>query len=140
MYAGFAAIAFLTSELVAKPLVHETHGGQLTFPSGNVTAACATAVALWLALHPLLGRRSRGALLLLGTVWVLLMSVAVVGAQWHTVFDAFGSVLLSLGVIAAGGAVFERWQPKGRVGPDDREPSSMATHEDAALTSGVTSR
>jgi hypothetical protein len=107
VYAAFAAVVFLVSEHVAKPLVHETYKGNLTFPSGNVTAVCATAVAMWLAYYPLLGRRARSVTLLLGAAWVSLMSVAVVGAHWHTPFDALGSVLLSLG-IAAGGAIFER--------------------------------
>ncbi len=31
--------------------------GQLSFPSGNVTAVCATALAMWIALYPVLGMR-----------------------------------------------------------------------------------
>jgi membrane-associated phospholipid phosphatase len=136
VYAGFAAVAFLMSELVAKPLVHETHDGHLTFPSGNVTAVCATAVAMWLALRPLLRRWARGVTLLLGAAWVLLMSVAVVGAHWHTPFDALGSVLLSLGIITAGGAFYEPGEPRGPTGTVDLDASWLAT-EDDALTSDV---
>ena len=105
VYAAFAAVVFLVSEHAAKPLVHETYKGTLTFPSGNVTAVCATAVAMWLGYYPLIGRRARSVTLLFGAAWVLLMSVAVVGAHWHTPFDALGSVLLSLGIVAAGGAI-----------------------------------
>jgi membrane-associated phospholipid phosphatase len=133
VYAGFAAVAFLLSDYVAKPLVHETDKGHLTFPSGNVTAVCATAVAMWLALHPLLGRLSRSVTLLLGAAWVLLISVAVVGAHWHTPFDALGSVLLSLGVIAAGGAVFERVQQRATTGTDVGGASRLATRADPGL-------
>jgi membrane-associated phospholipid phosphatase len=111
VYAGFAVVALLLSERVAKPLVHETYHGLLTFPSGNVTAVCATALAMWLALYPRLGDRTRVVTGLLGVVWVLLMSVAVTGAHWHTPFDALGAVLLSVGIVAAGGAVFERATP-----------------------------
>lgn len=116
VYAGFAAVAFLMSEHVAKPLVHETYNGQLTFPSGNVTAACATAVAMWMALYPRLGRWARIITFALGTAWVLLMSLAVVGAHWHTPFDALGSVLLSIGVVTAGAAVYERGANRGATG------------------------
>ena len=42
------------------------------------------------------------------------MSLAVVGARWHTPLDAIGSVLLSVGVVTAGAAVFE---PAGTLGP-----------------------
>lgn len=137
VYAGFAAVTFLVSEHVAKPLVHETFAHQLTFPSGNVTAVCATSMAMWLALYPVLGKSARGVTLFLGAAWVLLMSLAVVGAHWHTPFDALGSVLLSLGLITAGAAIFERGA-SGRPATTVGEGTvSMATGEDAAMTSGV---
>ena len=50
--------AFLVNEHIAKPLVGRTYYGELTFPSGHVTMACATAFAMWLALFPLLGASS----------------------------------------------------------------------------------
>jgi len=106
-YAALAAWALLISEQVIKPLVQRTYYGELTFPSGNVTAVSATALAMWLALGPLLGRRPRHVTLVLGAEWVLLMSLAVVGALWHTPLDAIGSVLLSVGVVTAGAAVVE---------------------------------
>jgi len=113
-YAALAAWALLISEDGVKPLVQRTYYGELTFPSGNVTAVSATALAMWLALGPLLGRRPRHVTLVLGGEWVLLMSLAVVGARWHTPLDAIGSVLLSVGVVTAGAAVFE---PAGAPGP-----------------------
>jgi membrane-associated phospholipid phosphatase len=106
-YAALAAWAVLISEQGIKPLVQRTYYGELTFPSGNVTAVSATALAMWLALGPLLGQRPRHVTLVLGAEWVLLMSLAVVGALWHTPLDAIGSVLLSVGVVTAGAAVFE---------------------------------
>ena len=69
----------LISEDGIKPLVQRTYYGELTFPSGNVTAVSATALAMWLALGPLVGKRERHVLLVLGGGWVLLMSLAVVG-------------------------------------------------------------
>jgi membrane-associated phospholipid phosphatase len=113
-YAVLAALALLISEHGIKPLVQRTYYGELTFPSGNVTAVSATALAMWLALRPLLDRQSRHVTLVLGVEWVLLMSLAVVGARWHTPLDAIGSVLLSVGVVTAGAAVFE---PAGTLGP-----------------------
>lgn len=107
VYAVFALVALVISEHVAKPLVGRTYDGELTFPSGNVTAVSATAVAMWLALYPLLGERARKVALVIGVAWVLLMSLAVVGALWHTPLDAVGSILLSVGIVTAGAAVFE---------------------------------
>jgi membrane-associated phospholipid phosphatase len=107
VYAVLATVALLLNELVAKPLVQRTYNKELTFPSGHVTAVSATALAMWLALYPLLGKRARNVTLVLGVTWALLMSLAVVGAQWHTPLDAVGSILLSVGIVTAGAAVFE---------------------------------
>jgi membrane-associated phospholipid phosphatase len=107
VYAALAAAALLISEHVAKPLVQRTYYGELTFPSGHVTAISATALAMWLALYPLLGRRMRNITFVLGVAWTLLISLAVVGAQWHTPVDVVGSILLSVGIVTAGAAVFE---------------------------------
>ena len=111
-YAAFAVTALLVSEHVAKPLVQRTYQGEFTFPSGNVTAVAATAAAMGLALYPLVPQWARLVTLLLGASWVLFMSSAVVGAHWHTPVDDVGSVLLALGVVAAGGAIFEPIAPR----------------------------
>ncbi len=114
VYAVLAAGALLINDHVVKPLVHRTYYGELTFPSGNVTAVCATALAMWLALGPSFGNRTRRATLVLGVAWAVLMSLAVVGAHWHTPLDAVGSILLSIGIVTAGAAVFE---PAGTARP-----------------------
>jgi membrane-associated phospholipid phosphatase len=106
-YTALAAAALLISEHVAKPLVQRTYYGELTFPSGSVTAVSVTALAMWLALYPSLGRRARTIMLVLGVAWTLLMSAAVVGAHWHTPLDAVGSILLSVGIVCAGAVAFE---------------------------------
>ena len=106
-YAGLAASAVLISENVAKPLVQRTYQAELTFPSGHVTIASASALAAWLALYPLLGKWARNIVLVLGVAWTVLMSLAVVGAHWHTPVDAVGSVLLSVGIVSAGAVAFE---------------------------------
>jgi membrane-associated phospholipid phosphatase len=107
VYAAFATAALLISENLGKPLVQRTYHGFLTYPSGHVTAVSATALAMWLALYPLTGKRVRSVMLVLSIAWILCMSLAVVGAQWHTPLDAVGSILLSVGVVTAGAAVFE---------------------------------
>lgn len=107
VYAALGAAALLISELVAKPLVHRTFDTELTFPSGHVTAVSATALALWLALYPLLGTRARIVTFALGVGWTLLMSLAVVGAAWHTPVDAVGSMLLAVGIVTVGAALME---------------------------------
>jgi membrane-associated phospholipid phosphatase len=108
VYAALAATALLVSNDVAKPLVQRSYYGEPTFPSGNVTAVSATALAMWLALHPLLGNRARVIVFVAGVVWTLSMALAVVGALWHTPLDDLGSLLLSAGIVTGGAAVFER--------------------------------
>lgn len=106
-FAVLAAVTLLVSEHVFKPLVQRTYEGELTFPSGTVTAVTATAFAMWLALSSVLGRRAVKVTFLVGTVWALLISLAVVGAHWHTPLDDVGSLFLSVGVVCAGSAAFE---------------------------------
>lgn len=108
VYAALAALAFLLSEHVAKPLIERSYNGELTFPSGSITAVTATALGASLALYPLLGKRARVATFVIGAAWIFLTAAAVVGGQWHTPLDVLGSILLSVGIVAGGGAVFER--------------------------------
>lgn len=102
-----------------KPLVQGRFQGMLSFPSGHVTAVCATALAMWLALYPVLGRWARITTFLLGVVWTGLISLAVVGALWHTPIDDIGSFFLSVGVVTAGAAALapKRAAEQGRVPP-----------------------
>ena len=95
------------SEHVAKPLIQRSYYGELTFPSGSVTAVSATALAMWLALYPSLGRGARLVVLVVGAIWTLLTALAVVEALWHTPLDDLGSVLLSDGIVTGGAAVVE---------------------------------
>ncbi len=107
LYALLAVATIVISDHIVKQLVDRTYYSELTFPSGHVTAASATAFAMWLGLYPLLGKWARNAVLILGAGWVLLTTVAVVGGVWHTPLDAVGAALLSVGVVAAGAAVLE---------------------------------
>ncbi len=104
--AAFAAFALVLNEQVIKPAVQQRFQDGLSFPSGNVTAVCATAVAMWIALYPVLGREARVVTLLFGVGWTFLMSLAVVGAFWHTPLDVIGSILLSVGVVTGGATIF----------------------------------
>jgi hypothetical protein len=105
LFAGFAGVAFLINEHVAKPLVDGRFLGAPSYPSGHVTAVCATALAMWIALYPVLGQAARIATFVLGAAWTGLIALAVVGAFWHTPIDDIGSFFLSVGVITAGAAI-----------------------------------
>ena len=107
VYAALGAAALIISEELAKPLVQRTFDTEFTFPSGHVTAVSATALAMWLALYPLLRVPARAVTLVLGVAWTLLMALAVVGASWHTPLDALGSLLLSVGIVTGGAALVE---------------------------------
>jgi hypothetical protein len=104
--AVFAAAALVINDQILKPVVGETIQGSLSFPSGNVTAVCATALAMWIALYPVLGKAARVVTFVLGAAWTLLMAVAVLEALWHSPLDCVGSVFLSVGIVTAGAALF----------------------------------
>ena len=127
--AGSAALAFVISEHIMKPLVGQRWGGGplLSFPSGHVTAVCATALAMWIALYPVLGKWARVITFAFAATWTFLMSVAVVGAFWHTPLDAIGSVLLSVGVVTAVGAILD----------PTKAPASRIKRHSVRVTAGV---
>jgi membrane-associated phospholipid phosphatase len=137
VYAMFALVALLVSEHVVKPLVQRTYYGEPSFPSGNVTAVSATAIAMWLALYPVLGKRARHMTLAIGVAWVLLTSLSVVGALWHTPLDAVGSVLLSVGIVTAGAAVFESVRGPVTRGPVARGPVTRGPVTRGPVTRGA---
>jgi membrane-associated phospholipid phosphatase len=126
--AACAIIALEVNEHVVKPLVHERFRGALSFPSGHVTAVCATALAMWIALYPVLGYSARVITFALGAAWTLLMAVAVVGAFWHTPLDDIGSLFLSVGFVTAGAAI---------LGPKKRAPEPLVETEPEPVTAGV---
>lgn len=107
VYTAIAAVAFLISEHIAKPLVQRSYYEELTFPSGSVTAVSAMALAMWLALYPLIGKAARMIAFVIGGAWTLSVALAVVGALWHTPVDVLGSMLLSIGFVTGGAAIFE---------------------------------
>ena len=121
--AGFAVVAFVLNEEIMKPVVQQRLQGELSFPSGSVTAVCATALAMWIALYPALGRPARAVTFVLGAAWTFLMSVAVVGAFWHTPLDVIGSILLSVGVVTGGATVFRSRSARGPAVAMERPPS-----------------
>jgi hypothetical protein len=118
--AGFAFLALLIGEQVLKPLAQQRLHGALSFPSGNVTAVCATALAMWIALYPVLGKTARAITFVCGAGWTLLMSLAVVGAFWHTPLDCIGSVFLSVGVVTAGAALLPTRSPRRPAQPAEQ--------------------
>ncbi len=79
---------------------------------------------MWIALYPVLGKSARSITFAFGPGWTLLMSVAVVGAFWHTPLDDVGSVLLSVGVVTAGAAILE---PKKSIPAPPVEPEPGVT-------------
>jgi membrane-associated phospholipid phosphatase len=136
-FAVLAAATLLLSEYVAKPLVRRGWEGLLTFPSGHVTAVTATALAMWLALTPLLGKRARRATFAVGAGWALLMSVAVIGARWHTPVDVLGSLLLAVGFVALGAVVLEPVLPQG---PSEGTASTSRSRGRARRTQALTAK
>ena len=80
-------------------------------------------------MYPVLGYSALPAITFaLGAAWTLLMSVAVVGAFWHTPLDDIGSVLLSVGFVTAGAAL---------LGPKKRTPGPPVEAEPEPVTVGV---
>ncbi len=81
---------------------------------------------MWIALYPVLGRWARVSTFVFGAGWTFLMSVAVVGAFWHTPLDDVGSIFLSVGVVTAGAALLGTPQAPAGVGNGGARPGAGA--------------
>ena len=87
--------ALVAAELVAKPLVGRTLGGTLSYPSGSTVGAAALACAVVLATPP----AWRLVSLVVGSLYALWMTSAVVAIGWHYPTDAFAGLALGVGTV-----------------------------------------
>ena len=109
--------------------------GVLSFPSGHVTAVCATALAMWIALYPVLGQSARVITFAIGAGWTLLMSVVVVDHVHGTPrFSTSGAVLLSVGFVTAGAAILG---PQKKPRKSSPAPPVETEPEPEPVTAGV---
>jgi len=106
------------TEYVLKPLVHETIGTSLTYPSGHTASVFTlTAVVGVLMLNPPRHRPQPWARALLITVLVLIscaVGVATIALSFHYFTDIIGGVALAVGVVLAAAfpldaSGFRRW-------------------------------
>ena len=88
-------LALILCELVVKPAVGRTLGGALSYPSGSTVGAAALAAAAVLATP----RRWRAVTAVVGALYAISMSVAVVALQWHYPTDALAGLAFGVGVV-----------------------------------------
>ena len=93
--------ALLAAELVVKPLVGRTLGGQLSYPSGTTVGAAALAAAVVLATPG----RWRVPVAVVASVYAVWMAVAVVALRWHFPTDALGGLVFGLGAMLVADAL-----------------------------------
>ncbi len=96
--------ALVAGELVAKPLVGRTLGGSPSYPSGSTVGAAALACAVVLA-TPLAFRLVA---IVIGSLYALWMTLAVVAAGWHYPTDAFAGLALGVGTVLLADGVARR--------------------------------
>lgn len=87
--------ALAAAEVVAKPLVGRTLGGGLSYPSGSTVGAAALACAVVLATPPAF----RTVSVVIGSLYALWMTLAVVAIGWHYPTDAFAGLALGVGTV-----------------------------------------
>jgi membrane-associated phospholipid phosphatase len=100
-----AVLASVLTELVLKPLVHETIGSPpaLSYPSGHTTDAFSlVAVSIVLLLAPPGGRPRPGLRLLLAVLSVLVgcaVAVSLIAIHWHYFTDTVAGAAVSVAVV-----------------------------------------
>jgi undecaprenyl-diphosphatase len=99
-------IALLLTEGVLKPLVDRTHEGMLAYPSGHESApACLATIVTLLLLRSGWPAIVKAAVLAVLVAYLVLCSVALVGAFLHYVTDTVGAVCLSVACVLASALV-----------------------------------
>lgn len=140
--AALAASAILIAggltELVLKPLVHETIYGYLTFPSGHTTCVFSvTAILVVLLLDPPDGRPSLGwriAIISVMTFVGCAVAVAVIGLNYHYFTDTVAGAAVGIAVTIATAFVLDLAGVRDRVSRaagrlSSRRPQSSASAE-----------
>lgn len=96
-------VAIGLTEYVLKPLVHETLGSSLTYPSGHMSVVCALiGVVGVLMLAPRRPRPRLRLLFLLGLVLVgCIVAVALIAIQFHYFTDTIAGAAVGIGVVLA---------------------------------------
>jgi len=108
---GPTAAVFVT-ELLLKPLVGRTRGGQLAFPSGHTTgtAAVATVVlVLFLGSAWLASPMAKAMLTLLGLGVSVAVSVALVDRNWHYATDTLGGICVAVASVLVVALVIDKF-------------------------------
>jgi undecaprenyl-diphosphatase len=93
-------LALLLTEGVLKPLVDRTHEGMLAYPSGHESApACLATIVTLLLLRTGWPAIVKTAVLAVLVAYLVLCSIALVGAFLHYVTDTVGAVCLSVACV-----------------------------------------
>jgi len=88
-------LAVVLVEWLLKPVIARRYAQVLSFPSGTTTAVASLATAWVLAVPD----RIRPVAVAIGAFLVGLVSIAVIGLQWHFPTDALGGVVFGAGVV-----------------------------------------
>ncbi len=111
-------LALLACELVVKPLVGRTLGGELCYPSGSTVAAAALAAAAVLATPA----RWRPWIAGPASVYALWVAAAVVALRWHYPTDALAGLAFGAGVVLMIDGAASRIARRARRGRDPDRP------------------
>jgi membrane-associated phospholipid phosphatase len=134
-------VAVGLDEYLLKPLVHRTHLGALTYPSGHTTAmfALATTVTVLLLVPP----RPAGAgplrILIPAVVCVLGVGVAaaVIGLGWHYFTDTVAGAAVGVGTVCGLALLLDRPAARRWLGRASREPRAAGERRDHAPRAGT---
>jgi membrane-associated phospholipid phosphatase len=97
-------VALAAGEIVAKPLVGRTLGGNFSYPSGSTIGAAALASVVVLATPSAFRVLS----VVVGSLYAGWMTLAVVAAGWHYPTDAFAGLALGVGTVLLADGSFRR--------------------------------
>jgi membrane-associated phospholipid phosphatase len=101
--AAAVPVAVGLDEILFKPLVHRTYGGNLVYPSGHTTAVftLAATVTVLLLVPPRPARAASLGVLIPVAAWALgvVVAIAVIGLRWHYFTDTVAGAAVATGTV-----------------------------------------
>jgi membrane-associated phospholipid phosphatase len=124
--AAAVPVAVGLDELLLKPLVDRTYGGNLVYPSGHTTAVFALAATVTVLLlvppQPAIAAALRVLIPVAACTLGVIVAIAVIGLQWHYFTDTVAGAAVAVGTVCGLALLLDRPTARRWLARPGRQP------------------
>ena len=139
--AAAVPVAVGLDELLLKPLVDRTYGGNLVYPSGHTTAVFALAATVTVLLlvppQPAMAAAWRVLIPVAASTLGAIVAIAVIGLQWHYFTDTVAGAAVAAGTVCGLALLLDRPIPRRWLARPGRRPSAVQERQSHASRAGT---